>query len=60
MVLDWFNDKRKVTETENETAKAEFEAACAETHEDKKSRANRIIISIVEIMEAFMNLAKNS
>ena len=46
MVLDWFKDNKKTTETENEKAKADFESACAETHEDKESRANRIKIGL--------------
>ena len=46
MVLDWFKDNKKTTETENGKAKAEFDSACAETHEDKKSRANRIKIGL--------------
>ena len=46
MVLNWFSDNKKVTETENETAKTEFDSACAETHEDKESRANRIKIGL--------------
>ena len=46
MVLDWFKDGENVGKDENEIAKIEFESACAETHEDKKSRANRIKIGL--------------
>ena len=45
MVLGWFK-AGKMQKSENELAKAEFELACAETHEDKKSRANRIKIGL--------------
>ena len=46
MVLGWFKDGENVGKDENEIAKIEFESACAETHEDKKSRANRIKIGL--------------
>ena len=46
MVLDWFKDNKKTSESEIEQAKIEFDAACSETHEDKKSRANRIKIGL--------------
>ena len=46
MVLGWFEDGENVGKDENENAKIEFESACAETHEDKKSRANRIKIGL--------------
>ncbi len=46
MVLSWFKDGEDASKGKNEIAKAEFESACAETHEDKKSRANRIKIGL--------------
>ena len=46
MVLGWFKDGENLGKDENEIAKIEFESACAETHEDKKSRANRIKIGL--------------
>ena len=48
MVLGWFKDGEGASKDENEiaNAKTEFESACAETHEDKKSRANRIKIGL--------------
>ena len=46
MVLGFFKDGENASEDENEIAKTEFESACAETHEDKKSRANRIKIGL--------------
>ena len=46
MVLGWFKDGENVGKDGNEIAKNEFESACAETHEDKKSRANRIKIGL--------------
>ena len=46
MVLGWFKDGEDASKSENELAKADFESACAETHEDKKSRANRIKIGL--------------
>jgi len=46
MVLGWFKDEENASKDENEIAKIEFETACAETHEDKKSRANRIKIGL--------------
>ncbi|MDA9688903.1 hypothetical protein N9V13_00605 [Betaproteobacteria bacterium] len=46
MVLGWFNDGENTKKDESEVAKSEFESACAETHEDKKSRANRIKIGL--------------
>ena len=46
MVLGWFKDGEDASKSENELAKAGFESACAETHEDKTSRANRIKIGL--------------
>ena len=46
MVLGWFEGGENVGKDANESAKIEFESACAETHEDKKSRANRIKIGL--------------
>ena len=46
MVLGWFKDGEGGIKGENEIAKTEFESACAETHEDKKSRANRVKIGL--------------
>ncbi|MAC66636.1 MAG: hypothetical protein CMK54_01290 [Proteobacteria bacterium] len=46
MVLDWFKNEKDEQESNVIEAQKEFELACSETHEDKKSRANRVRIGL--------------